>query len=242
MTSAPKSDKITAALGPAMKLAKSTTFKPEKILSSAMVFSPFQFAGSRGGVLPAVKLRDAFFEESRCAFLFVFRCRAEAEIGSFQQQAFALAGLHSLVGGLERELHRDRSIGGDLFQDRLGARDELIGGNDFVDEPDGIGFLRADHPRREKERQRAALADQPWQPLRSAAPRDESKRDFGLTEPGGVNRQSDGASHSGLAAAAERESIDGRDHRLAEIFDEVEHPLSETAGLLGLESGSLREL
>src|ERR1700729_4359333 len=36
-TSAPKSDKMTAALGPAIKLAKSTTFKPEKILS--VVFS-----------------------------------------------------------------------------------------------------------------------------------------------------------------------------------------------------------
>jgi hypothetical protein len=36
MTSAPKSDRITAALGPAMKLAKSTTFNPEKILSLAM--------------------------------------------------------------------------------------------------------------------------------------------------------------------------------------------------------------
>jgi hypothetical protein len=33
ITSAPKSDKITAAAGPAMKLAKSTTFKPEKMLS-----------------------------------------------------------------------------------------------------------------------------------------------------------------------------------------------------------------
>ena len=33
MTSAPKSDTITAALGPAMQLAKSTTFNPEKICS-----------------------------------------------------------------------------------------------------------------------------------------------------------------------------------------------------------------
>jgi hypothetical protein len=37
MTSAPKSDTITAALGPAMQLAKSTTFNPEKIFS--VVFS-----------------------------------------------------------------------------------------------------------------------------------------------------------------------------------------------------------
>src|SRR5271170_2989788 len=36
MTSAPKSDKITAALGPAIKLAKSTTLSPEKMFSLAI--------------------------------------------------------------------------------------------------------------------------------------------------------------------------------------------------------------
>src|SRR5271155_785722 len=205
MTSAPKSDKITAALGPAMKLAKSTTFRPEKILSFGMVF-PFSVWKLTWSVSPAVELRDAFFEESRRAFLFVFRCRAEAEIGSFQQQAFALARLHSLVGGLERKLHRDRRIGGDLFQDRLGSRDELICRNDLVDEPDAVSFLRADHLPRQNELQRAALADQPRQPLRSTAPRDESERDFGLTELGRVDRKSDGAGHCSLAAAAERKS------------------------------------
>src|ERR1700748_1983348 len=40
-TSAPKSDKITAAPGPAKKLAKSTTFSPEKMLSVVVVFSVF---------------------------------------------------------------------------------------------------------------------------------------------------------------------------------------------------------
>ncbi len=39
MTLAPKSDRIVAADGPAMKLARSTTFRPEKIFSSAMSFS-----------------------------------------------------------------------------------------------------------------------------------------------------------------------------------------------------------
>ena len=92
-----------------------------------------------------MELRDAFFEESRRTFLFVFRCRAESEIGGFQQQTFALARLHSLVRRLERELHRDRSVGGDLFQDRFGARDEFSCRNDFVDEPDAEGLLRADH-------------------------------------------------------------------------------------------------
>src|SRR5271167_3847815 len=180
MTSAPKSDKITAALGPAIKLAKSTTFRPEKILSFGMVF-PFSVWKLTWSVSPAVELRDAFFEESRRAFLFVFRCRAEAEIGSFQQQAFALARLHSLVRCLERELHRDRSVGGDLFQYCFCSCDEFIYRHDFVDEPDAIGLLRADHLPRQNELQRAALTDQPRESLRSAAPRDESKRDFGLT-------------------------------------------------------------
>src|SRR5271167_2481243 len=40
ITSAPKSDRITAALGPAMKLARSTTFSPEKMLSLAILVSP----------------------------------------------------------------------------------------------------------------------------------------------------------------------------------------------------------
>src|SRR6266436_5238649 len=39
MTSAPKSDRITAALGPAIKLARSTTFSPEKMLSFGMFVS-----------------------------------------------------------------------------------------------------------------------------------------------------------------------------------------------------------
>src|SRR6202140_3579741 len=104
MTSAPKSDKITAALGPAMKLAKSTTFKPVKILSSAILISYARYtrrsvAGRRVAVrrLASAELRDSFFKEGRCAFLLVFRRGAEAEIGRFKQQALALAHLHSLV-------------------------------------------------------------------------------------------------------------------------------------------------
>src|SRR6201984_2863425 len=45
-TSAPKSDRIVAALGPAMKLDRSTTFNPENILSSA-ISSPY-FCLNRG--------------------------------------------------------------------------------------------------------------------------------------------------------------------------------------------------
>src|SRR5271168_963436 len=89
MTSAPKSDKITAALGPAMKLARSTTFSPEKILSLAMAVlskSPGASANS-----PTVKFRRTFLEEGGGAFLLVFGGGADAEIGCFQREALALA-------------------------------------------------------------------------------------------------------------------------------------------------------
>src|SRR4051794_26949814 len=50
MTSAPKSDRITAALGPAMKLARSTTLRPEKILSFGMLGSLcLKYGRDRGG-------------------------------------------------------------------------------------------------------------------------------------------------------------------------------------------------
>src|SRR5260221_10623619 len=99
MTSAPKSDKITAALGPAMKLAKSTTFSPEKMLLLAMaVLSKSLCAAATS---PTAKLRRTFLEEGGGAFLLVFGCGANAEIGGLQSKAFALAGLQPLVRGLQ---------------------------------------------------------------------------------------------------------------------------------------------
>src|SRR4051812_22309154 len=101
--------------------------------------------GSGGGVAMAnvrshlrsksasVKLRRAFFKEGRGAFLLVFRCRADAKIGRFKRKPLGLAGVYPLVGRFQRELYGDRSVGGDLLQDRLGASDEIGRGNNFVD-------------------------------------------------------------------------------------------------------------
>src|SRR5437667_5743652 len=58
MTSAPKSDRITAALGPAMKLAKSTTFSPEKILSFMVYLVRLSKGRARSG--PAKKGAGTF--------------------------------------------------------------------------------------------------------------------------------------------------------------------------------------
>src|ERR1700735_2150890 len=68
MTSAPKSDRITAALGPAMKLAKSTTFSPEKMLSLVMAVLSNR---DLRAVSPTAELRCTFLEEGRGAFLLV---------------------------------------------------------------------------------------------------------------------------------------------------------------------------
>src|SRR5271168_4894385 len=86
MTSAPKSDKITAAPGPAMKLAKSTTFSPVKMLSLAIGVSWIIISGTSSA--PA-ELGGALFEEGGRAFFLIFGRRAKAEIGSLEQQAFA---------------------------------------------------------------------------------------------------------------------------------------------------------
>src|SRR5207245_6314856 len=65
MTSAPKSDRMTAALGPAMKLAKSTTFSPEKILSFMVCLVRLSKGRARSGPFwsLAFEVRFAFFAE-----------------------------------------------------------------------------------------------------------------------------------------------------------------------------------
>src|SRR6476661_5235751 len=112
MTSAPKSDRITAALGPAMKLAKSTTFSPENMLSLGMFVSPGIVCGLSS---PALELRRALFKEGGRALLLVLGRGAKAEVGSLQQQALALARLHSFVRCLEGEPDGNRGIRSDFL-------------------------------------------------------------------------------------------------------------------------------
>src|SRR6476659_4441825 len=143
MTSAPKSDRITAALGPAMKLAKSTTFRPEKILSLA-IESLLNRRVNRC-YSTSMEPRRALFQEGRRAFVLVFRCRAQSEIGGLKQEAFALARLDALIDRVEREFDGDRGVGRDLSQDGLSPGGEIGRCNDLVDEADAISLLRADH-------------------------------------------------------------------------------------------------
>src|SRR5215813_12895909 len=137
MTSAPKSERITAAPGAATKLEKSTTFSPEKMLSLAIVALLDRLLASA-----SYELRGAFHEEGGRAFFLVFRCGAQPEVGGFQRKALALARIQSLVHGVERQLDGDRSVRGDHLQDGFRTRDQIGCRNDLVDEPDAMGFLR----------------------------------------------------------------------------------------------------
>src|SRR5271170_7108164 len=119
MTSAPKSDKITAALGPAMKLARSTTFSSEKMLSLAI--GSLLNRHVRWCCSPPAELRRAFFKEGGRALTLVLGRRAQTEVGSLEQEAYTLACLHAHVGRVERELDGHGSVGSDLPQDGLGA-------------------------------------------------------------------------------------------------------------------------
>src|SRR5262245_65800927 len=94
---------------------------------------------------PSVELGCALLEEGRRALLLVLRPGAQAEVGGFQREALALARVHPLVDRLERMLDGDRRVGGDLLEDRFRTRYQVHGRDDFVDEPDAEGLLRADH-------------------------------------------------------------------------------------------------
>src|SRR6266566_5959629 len=111
ITSAPKSDRMTAAPGPAMKLARSTTFNPEKIFSVmfSVVISVFFFG------LASLELGGALLQKRLRAFLFVLRSRAESEERSFERQTFGLACFQTFVYRLKRVLHRERGVGENLF-------------------------------------------------------------------------------------------------------------------------------
>jgi hypothetical protein len=84
---------------------------------------------------------------------------------------------------------------------------------------DAMDLLRADHLSRQDELEGAALTDQPRQPLRSPTTRKASERNLRLAKFRTFHCDADGAGHRGLAAAAERKTVDSRDHWFAEILD-----------------------
>src|SRR5262249_44995021 len=130
--------------------------------------------------LAALESRGALFEKRRRAFLLVVRRGAEAEVGRLEPLALVQARFQPSVHSLERVPDANRRVREDLREDRFGAGDQSGGWHDLVDEADAIRLGRADHLARQNQLQRASLADQPRQTLRSAAARQQPELDLGL--------------------------------------------------------------
>src|SRR3954467_6507458 len=149
MTSAPKSDRITAAAGPAIKLARSTTFSPEKMLSVVTCCLRGRHARSAARRVllnsASVKLRRSFCEKGRGPFGFVARPGAQAEQRCFERKPLRQVRLQPAVHRLERKLHSDWGIGENLLQNRLGSGKQGACRHHLVDEPNPVRFLRIDH-------------------------------------------------------------------------------------------------
>src|SRR5580698_8348131 len=184
MTSAPKSDRITAALGPAMKLAKSTTFSPEKILSFTACLVRLSKGRARSGPFWSLAFEDrlAFFAERGDTLFPVLGSEALGEERRLDVQPFGEAHVETPVRGFDRQLDRDRGIRIDFVQDGFRPRNEVVLGNDFVDQADPVGLRCIDHVGAENQLQRASLADQPGQTLRSPIARDDADRHLRLAE------------------------------------------------------------
>src|SRR5438874_4629501 len=101
MTSAPKSDRMTAALGPAMKLAKSTTFSLETILSFMVCLVRVSHGRARSGPFwsLAFEVRLAFFAERGHALFPVLGSETLGEVRRLDVQAFREAHIETTVRG-----------------------------------------------------------------------------------------------------------------------------------------------
>src|SRR5712691_12365937 len=209
-TSAPKSESTVVAAGPAMKLARSTTLRPEKMWSEAVITMFLIGPGSWGPLL----------EKGRSAFPPVVRRPAEREQERFDEQTLIQARFQPFVHGLDGELDAHRGVGVDLPQDGFGSRDQVGLGHDLVDQPDPMGLLGVDRLAGENELKRPALPDQPGQALGASIARHDSNLHFRLRELRGLGGQPDRARHRQLAAGAEGKAVHGGDDRLAKVLDE----------------------
>src|SRR5204862_8253165 len=95
-----------------------------------------------------------------------------------------------------------------------------------VDETDALRFAGGYRRPGQDHLQGAALADETGQPLRPRIAGNEAEIDFGLTEACGVGGDAQRTRHRELASTAQRESVDRRDDRLAEVFDQIEDVLA----------------
>ena len=118
-------------------------------------------------------------------------------------------------------MYRTATAGFDasVVRERARLGHQLGRRHDAIDEADAQRVVRRDGIAGEQQLERAPAADEPRQALRSGVAGNQPEVDFGLSELRGVGREAHRAGHRQLAAAAEREPVDGGNHRLAEVLD-----------------------
>src|SRR5258708_24768446 len=101
-----------------MKLAKSTTFSPEKILSFMVCLVGFSKGRARSGPFwsLAFEVRLALFAERGHAFFSVLGRETLGEERRLDVQPFGEARLKTSVRGFERQFDLRRCVCIDLFQ------------------------------------------------------------------------------------------------------------------------------
>src|SRR5258708_31233733 len=130
-----------------MKLAKSTTFSPEKILSFMGCLVRLSKGRARSGPFwsLAFEVRLPFFAERGHAFFPVLGGETLGEDRRLDVQSFREAHVETPVRGFDRQFDRRRGIRIDLVQDGFRPRNEVFLGNDFVDEATPVAFLSVAH-------------------------------------------------------------------------------------------------
>ena len=160
----------------------------------------------------SLPLRRALAEEGADALLGV--------LGGERGGEALLLGLDALVEvALVRDLldllDRERRLAGELARPGERGVEQLVVGDHAVDQAELVGLVGGDRVADQVHLQRLGLADQPRQALGAAEAGDDPEVDLGLAEGGRLGGDAHVAGHRQLAAAAERQAVDGgdRDHR-----------------------------
>ena len=137
-------------------------------------------------------------------------------------------------------IKRDQRHAGDRLGDLHRLVHQARGRHDARDEAGALGLGRIHHAAGQDQVHRLGLADRARQPLRAADAGNDAELDLGLAELRVVGGDDDVAHHRELAAAAEREARDRRDHRLAHPRDAI--PVRREVALEDVDVGLVRHL
>ena len=143
--------------------------------------------------------------------------RASSDTNAFVNASFSAAMPSSRSPLWEACLISSSASGawlGELARPLDRGVEQLVVLHDAVDQAVLVGVLGRDRLARGVHLERLGRPDEPRQPLRAAEAGDDPEVDLGLAERGREARDAHVARHRQLAAAAEREPVDGRDrHR-----------------------------